>query len=108
MMLNRVLVWVIGRGSDLFNSLCITNVLKAAMYELICIFMNNCVWFAILLDVRSSEVQVLLPVLVSRNNINTFFTFAFALLLTIPQSNDILSLGLTDLSTVDGVQIRQR
>ena len=39
----------------------------------------------------------------SRNSANTFFTFDFARLLIMPQSNDILSLGLTILSAVDGV-----
>ena len=39
----------------------------------------------------------------SRNSANTFFTFGFARLLMMPQSNDILSLGLTILSVVDGV-----
>ena len=49
-----------------------------------------------------------LPVIVSRNSANTFFTFGFARLLMMPQSNDILSLGLTILSAVDGGSPRQR
>ena len=43
-----------------------------------------------------------MPVIASRKRANTFFTFGFAQLLTIPQSTDIVSLGLTTLSAVDG------
>ncbi len=45
-----------------------------------------------------------LPVFLSKNKANTFFTFAFAFLFIIPQSSDTVSLWLTSLCSVDGVQ----
>ena len=47
-----------------------------------------------------------LPVIVSRKRANTFFSFGFAFLLMMPQSTEIVSLGLTTLFAVEGDQVR--
>ncbi len=43
-----------------------------------------------------------LPVRISRKRVNTFFTFYFDFLFMIPQSTEMIWLGLTTLSAVDG------